>query len=102
MDHGQWNSFHTTSLICRLYDADFKIEDIDPFLCTHAFYGFADLSNETWKVKSWDPWLDLSSEDCDELPDCCGLDAFRRFTGLKNLNPNFHPMISVGEPESRL
>ena len=57
------------------------------------------MSNETWKIKSWDPWLDLDPEDCSELPDCCGLDAFRRFTGLTNLNPNFHPMISVGERE---
>ncbi len=24
----------------------FKIEDIDPTLCTHAFYGFADINNE--------------------------------------------------------
>ena len=86
-------------LYSRLYDSDFKIEDIDPFLCTHAFYGFADMSNETWKIKSWDPWLDLNPDDCGELPDCCGLDAFRRFTGLTNINPNFHPMISVGERE---
>ena len=88
-------------LYSRLYDSDFKIEDIDPFLCTHAFYGFADMSNETWKIKSWDPWLDLNPDDCGELPDCCGLDAFRRFTGLTNINPNFHPMISVGEREKR-
>ena len=55
------------------------------------------MSNETWKIKSWDPWLDLNPDDCGDLPDCCGLDAFRRFTGLTNINPNFHPMISVGE-----
>ena len=55
------------------------------------------MSNETWKIKSWDPWLDLNTEDCTDLPDCCGLDAFRRFTGLTNINPNFHPMISVGK-----
>jgi GH18 family chitinase len=30
----------------RLDEGNFKIEDIDPTLCTHGFYGFADINNE--------------------------------------------------------
>ena len=44
--------------------------------------------------KVWDPWYDLSPSDCN--PGECNYDSYRRFVGLKQRNPNFRPMISVG------
>ena len=39
----------------------FDIANIDPNLCTHGFYGFADLNNRTedphaWELVAYDPW----------------------------------------------
>jgi len=72
----------------------FDIDDIDPNLCTHGFYGFADLNNQTWKVEVFDPWYDLAPEDCE--PGYCNYDSYRRFIALKQKNPDFVPMISIG------
>jgi GH18 family chitinase len=48
----------------RLDEGNFKIEDIDPTLCTHGFYGFADINNEVsqgdgrrWKVIDFYTWI---------------------------------------------
>jgi len=75
----------------------FRVEDIDANLCTHGFYGFADLHNDTWTLKIWDPWLDQAPND----PNCnngefCDYDNYRKFIALKNVNPDFVPMISIG------
>ena len=37
----------------------FKPENIEPDLCTHLIYSFAGLDDETWAIKSLDPWMDL-------------------------------------------
>ena len=37
-------------------DGRYDVADIDPTLCTHGMYGFADLDNATWTIKVWDPW----------------------------------------------
>ena len=76
----------------------FRVEDIDANLCTHGFYGFADLHNDTWTLKIWDPWLDQAPND----PNCnngefCDYDNYRKFIALKNVNPDFVPMISIGK-----
>ena len=39
----------------------FDIKNIDTSLCTHGFYGFADLNNQTgdphiWELVAYDPW----------------------------------------------
>ena len=39
----------------------FDIPDIDPFLCTHLNYGFANMDNSTWKLVAYDPWYSLLS-----------------------------------------
>ncbi|KAA0200407.1 hypothetical protein HAZT_HAZT002176, partial [Hyalella azteca] len=65
----------------------FEIEDIDPFLCTHAVYAFAtlgDLNRITWA----DRYNDL----CGETRNC----GYQRFTALKSLNPNLKTLISIG------
>lgn len=72
----------------------FEVEDIDPFLCTHGFYAFADMSNSTWEIFSVDPWFDLGPSDC--APGACFHDGFRRFVALQDSNPAFVPMLSVG------
>jgi len=94
----------------------FDIANIDPNLCTHGFYGFADLNNRTedphaWELVAYDPWLDQAPDDCNEWANncdpfqddpngdggrCCHYDTYRRFVGLKEQNPNFVPMISIG------
>ena len=43
-------------LPCRVGDGKFDVDDIDPNLCTHGFYGFADMNNQTWTIKVIDPW----------------------------------------------
>ena len=40
----------------RWGDGAYDVPDIDPMLCTHGMYGFADLDNATWTIKIWDPW----------------------------------------------
>jgi chitinase len=35
----------------------FRVEDIDPKLCTHLVYGFAKLEDNA--IQSYDPWEDL-------------------------------------------
>ena len=39
----------------------FSVDNIDSTLCTHGFYGFADLNNRTedphaWELVAYDPW----------------------------------------------
>merc|ERR1711988_2021775 len=72
----------------------FRVEDLDASLCTHGYYGFADLHNDTWTLKIWDPWLDQAPEDCE--PGYCNYDNYRNFIKLKDTNPNFTPIISIG------
>jgi len=72
----------------------FDVPDIDPTLCTHGFYGFADIDENTYEIRVWDPWYDLGPQDCGAGE--CNYDSYRRFVGLKSRNPNFVPMISVG------
>ena len=81
-------------LFCRNVPAKFDVEDFDPFLCSHGFYGFADLDNATWTITAWDPWFDLAPEDCP--PGYCNYNGFRRFTDLRSVNPDFVPMLSIG------
>ena len=76
-------------------EGKFDIDDIDPNLCTHGFYGFADLDNQTWTIYSYDPWYDLAPEDCE--PGYCNYDSYRRFVALKEQNPDFVALLSVGK-----
>ena len=78
------------------------MDNIDPTLCTHGFYGFADLNNVTWKIKPYDPWYDQApgDPDCVADPATCHYDSYRRFVALKEKNPDFVPMLSIGEAPS--
>ena len=72
----------------------YDVDNIDPFLCTHGYYAFADMDNETYQVYAMDPWYDLAPWDCQ--PGYCNYNSFRRFVALKEVNPNFIPMLSIG------
>jgi chitinase len=74
----------------------FDIDDIDPFLCTHVFYAFANMDNHTWEAVSYDPWYDLApwDEGCDG--DHCKYDSYRRFNKLKEINPELKTFLSIG------
>jgi len=89
----------------------FDVPNIDTSLCTHGFYGFADLNNRTedphaWELVAYDPWYDQAPDDCNDWANncdpggdgslCCHFDSFRRFVALKDKNPEFVPMISIG------
>jgi len=89
----------------------FDIDNIDTSLCTHGFYGFADLNNNTadphvWELVAYDPWYDQAPDDCNEWANncdpngdgsiCCHYDSYRRFVALKDSNPEFVPMLSIG------
>ncbi len=73
----------------------FDVDDIDPSLCTHGYYGFADMHNDTFTLKIIDPWYDQAEDDCDV--GLCHYDGYRRFIALKEQEPNFVPMISIGK-----
>ncbi len=73
----------------------FDVDDIDPTLCTHGFYGFADLNNVTWEIDAIDINFDLCPEQCPSGEVCqyCG---FSRFTAIRDEYPHFYPMLSIG------
>ena len=89
-------SFHAQVVMCyfgswsvyRWSLGKFDVEDIDPFACTHLMFGFAGLDEDSFEIKSLDPYNDLY--------DNWGLGAYDRFTGLKQFNPNLKTYLAVG------
>merc|ERR1712098_697872 len=88
--------YYSSWAFYRHGDGKFDIPDIDPHLCTHLNYGFANMNNQTWKLVAYDPWFDQAPNDegCDR--DHCHYDSFRRFIKLKNQNPNLKLLLSIG------
>ncbi|ROT64165.1 chitinase 5 [Penaeus vannamei] len=66
----------------------FDVEDIDTDICTHLIYGFAGLKADTHEIVSLDPYNDLDVN--------YGKGAFKRFTGLKKLNPDLKTLLAIG------
>ncbi|GIY59439.1 chitotriosidase-1 [Caerostris darwini] len=77
---GSWANY-------RRDDGKFKIEDIDPELCTHLIYGFAKLNHNN-RIAAYDSYLDLKEN--------WGLGAYERFNGLKKKNPQLKTLIAIG------
>lgn len=50
-DTGKVVCYFGSWAVWRPGDGKFDVEDIDPFLCTHAIFGFAGLSNHTWEIE---------------------------------------------------
>ena len=67
----------------RLGQGQFNPEDLDPFLCTHVIFAFANLNND-FKL--------IPSEPSDEGKE--GL--YERVLALKSKNPNLKILIAVG------
>merc|ERR550519_2387163 len=88
--------YYSSWAFYRHGNGKFDIPDIDPNLCTHLNYGFANMNNQTWKLVAYDPWFDLapSDEGCDR--DHCHYDSFRRFNKLKQKNPKLKTLLSIG------
>merc|ERR1719341_2363525 len=77
-------------------EASFDIDDIDPHLCTHLCYGFANMDNQTWEAVAYDPWYDLAPWDEGCEGDHCHYDSYRRFNKLKEQNPALKTLLSIG------
>ncbi len=73
----------------------FDVDNIDANLCTHGFYGFADLDNYTNTIAPYDINFDLCPEQCPEGEVCqyCG---YSRFTALTEEHDHFVPILSIG------
>ena len=78
---GSWSTYRWAS-------GKFDVEDIDPFLCTHLVFGFAGLDPELYTIKALDPY--------NELEENWGKGAYKRFTNLKNVNPNLVTLLAIG------
>ncbi len=78
---GSWATY-------RWSTGKFDVENIDPFICTHLVYGFAGLDEAEYTIKSLDPYNDLEED--------YGKGAFKRFTALKNQNPNLVTLLAIG------
>ena len=95
--YGSWSYY-------RGYASHFEIDYIDPTLCTHGIYGYARLSTFTWNIVPRDPYLDLDPvQDCgDSEWSICGIGGYRKFTDLKNRNPDFKVIYISNLIESSL
>jgi len=51
--------FSFAFLFSRVGYGKFDVDQIDPDLCTHGFYGFSELNNQTWEMVPVDPWYRL-------------------------------------------
>ena len=69
----------------------FDVENIDPFLCTHLIFGFAGLDAATNKIKVLNEYNDL-----DQGGPPWRKGAYRRFTSLKQINPNLFTLLAIG------
>jgi chitinase len=78
---GSWANYHKVD--------PFKIEDIDPHLCTHLNYGFAKINEYSYKIEIFDPYLDGDENPWD-------LQAYDRFNNLRQQNPQLTTFISLG------
>ncbi len=70
----------------RLRPGDFLPENIDPFLCTHIIYAFADLSSNS-ELKPFE-WNDLNTE--------WSVGMYSRVMDLKKINKDLKILLAVG------
>ncbi|XP_035701862.1 probable chitinase 2 [Folsomia candida] len=78
--YGSWSVY-------RPSNGQFNVEDIDPNICTHLIYGTVGLTLDG-VMQVLDPWNDLEEND--------GRGAMRRFTNLKQANPNLKTLLGFG------
>lgn len=68
----------------------FTADMIPASQCTHLLYAFAGLDPHTYKIKSLDPWCDLSSSEGG------GLNNYANAINAKLKNPSLKIILSVG------
>nr|CAD7461787.1 unnamed protein product [Timema tahoe] len=73
--------------LTRTGDSQYRIEDIDPYLCTHVIYAFANLASDG-TIQVSDPSTDSSTG--------LGIYGYNRLNRLKQQNPNLKTLIAVG------
>lgn len=78
--YGSWSVY-------RPGQGKFEVEHIDPYICTHIIYGFVGLGFDG-KLMVLDSYNDLEEN--------WGKGAMKRFTNLKNLNPNLRASVAIG------
>jgi chitinase len=66
----------------------FTWENIDPTLCTHIIYAFASLSNETFEIKSLDPFLDMEDNG--------GKGQIKKILNFKSKQPDLKVTLALG------
>ncbi|XP_004375324.1 chitinase-3-like protein 1 isoform X1 [Trichechus manatus latirostris] len=71
--------YYTSWSQYRKGDASCFPDNIDPFLCTHVIYSFANISNN--EIDTWE-WNDVTLYDT--------------LNSLKNRNPNLKTLLSIG------
>jgi chitinase len=65
-------------------DGNFKVDNIDPFLCTDLVYSFAVLNGSTYTIQIYDPWVDIDNN------------GYANFLALKTRNPQLKTTIAIG------
>ncbi|KAJ2938714.1 hypothetical protein O0L34_g3324 [Tuta absoluta] len=78
--YGTWATY-------RPGDGQFNVEDVNTDICTHVIYTFVGIWADGFVI-SLDPWLDLADDG--------GRDNFRKFTALKERNPDLKTILAVG------
>lgn len=73
--------------VYRPGNGKFDVEDMDPMICTHLIFGFTGIE-EDGSLKVLDPY--------NELEDNWGRGALRRFTNMKQVNPDLKTLLAVG------
>ncbi|XP_046975063.1 probable chitinase 2 isoform X2 [Vanessa cardui] len=87
--HGKVAACYVASwAIFRSPPFSFSVSDIDPTLCTHIVYAFAGLDEESYTIKSLDPWLDIDRNN--------GNGAYKNLTRIKKAYPHVKITLSLG------
>merc|ERR1712242_64581 len=76
----------------RKGDGKYTVDDIDTSLCTHIIYSFVILDGEKHIIKAHDTWLDIDRSNSRGW----NLGNFRKFTALKQSNPDVKYMLALG------
>ena len=102
--YGTWATY-------RPGNGKFDVENLPVNLCTHIIYGFTNLGDDN-RIALYDPWNDLGPGEfytgnpghnyvtSNTYPGSTGreggLNALRRFTGLKSQNPSLKALVAIG------
>ncbi|KAF6206327.1 hypothetical protein GE061_017558 [Apolygus lucorum] len=84
-DNGRFVCYHTSWGAYRPEAAKFVAKDINPYLCTHLIYAFAQVLVENATIAPGDAWQDIDNHQ------------FRDFVDLKTkFNENLKTLLAVG------